>query len=545
LLLGGCYTGYDQDNSLSGGGPGDGIDDADGDDDGGDDGAPEGYEPAPVSLRLLLASQYTNTITDVLGVEAATMASPPADTALNGFTSIGAAQLALGDAAIDTYEESARAVAQLAMTDAVRIDGLVGCQPTGPTDSACFTSFVTAFGRRMFRRPLADDEVAQWVAVGTTAASDGASFDAGVQAILSGMLQSPFFLYQVEVGEPDPDNDDARRLTAYEMATRMSFFLLGTAPSPALLDAAEAGDLDNAAGIRLAAADLLTEPRATAAVQGFVSELYQINALATLPKDAEAFPTYDSELAAAMAGETAAFVDHIWRNGGDFRELFNADYTFVNDVMAAHYGIPGEFGATFVKVTLPAEQRRGGILGHASVLSLLAHVTGTSPTLRGRFVRQTLLCQNIPPPPPEVVTDLPPSEGSTMRDRLEIHMSDPSCSACHAMMDPIGFGLESYDGIGAYRTLDNGFPINDVSELDGTTFAGAAELGTLMADAPTAMPCLIRSLYRHGTGHIETADEFGEVSLVADTFADGGFQLADGLADLVASPAFRFVGSPL
>lgn len=546
----GCYSGIGDGgafgNSAEDGGDGadDGADGADdGADDGdGDDGAPEGYEPSAVSLRLLLAEQYTNSIRDLLGPEAAAVASPPDNIALNGFSSIGAAQLALGDTAIDAYEESARAAADVAMQNPATLQTWMDCTPTGPDDAACMQQFVTRFGRVAFRRALADDEIEQWVTVAGTAAADAGNADAGIAAIVSGMLQSPFFLYQVEVGQADPDDADLLRLTGPEMATRLSFFLLGTTPDEALLDAAEAGELDDAAGVRTMAAELLARPAAVDALKTFVSELYRLRELSTLPKDQETFPLYNSELSAAMEQETLMFVEHVWQQGGDFRDLFDADYTFVNDVMAAHYGIPGEFGPDFVQVDLPADQKRGGILGHASVLSLLAHVTSTSPTLRGKFIRETVLCQVIPPPPPEVVTDLPPSEGNTLRERLEIHMSEPSCRACHEMMDPLGFGLESYDGIGAYRTLDNGFPIDDTAEVEGVTFSGAQELGAIVRDMPGTATCLLRNLYRHGTGHLETIDEFSELMLVNDTFADGGYRLTDGLADLVASPAFRFVG---
>ncbi|MEM6990444.1 MAG: DUF1588 domain-containing protein, partial [Myxococcota bacterium] len=174
-----------------------------------------------------------------------------------------------------------------------------------------------------------------------------------------------------------------------------------------------------------------------------------------------------------------------------------------------------------------------------------AHVTTTSPTLRGKFIRETVLCQTIPPPPPDVVTDLPPGGGATMRERLSEHATNPSCAACHALMDPLGFGLETYDGIGAYRTLENGFEIDDTADLDGQSFAGAQELGALLRETPGSTTCLLRNLYRHGSGHLENTDEFGELTTVADSFAAEGYQLDLALAELVASPAFRFVGSPL
>ena len=243
-----------------------------------------------------------------------------------------------------------------------------------------------------------------------------------------------------------------------------------------------------------------------------------------------------------MREETRRFIQHVAFEGGDFSELFDADYTFVNDVLAAHYGIAGTFGPEFVQVPLPPEQKRGGVLGHASVLSVLANVSSTSPTHRGKFVRETLLCSTIPAPPPGVSTDLPVGDGTeTLRERLEVHMTDPSCAGCHVLMDPIGFALESYDGVGAFRTTDNAKPVDDASELDGVAIAGAAQLGSALADNESSHACLIRNLYRHATGHIETGSELDILEGVTAAYVDSGYDLSTALVDIVASPAFRVV----
>ncbi|MEM6292064.1 MAG: DUF1592 domain-containing protein [Myxococcota bacterium] len=552
VLLAGCYEGIQDGAGASGlsggglddGGSSDGSEDTDGDDGGM---VPGDYEPAPVSLRRLLASQYVESIRLLLGDAAAAVANPPDDAALNGFTAIGASQLALGSAEVDRYETSARDIAAAAVAEGTVVGAYVTCTPTAPTDDACMRTFIGNFGRFAFRHTLEPDELSRYTNVALTAAGDQQDFYAGVEAGIAAMLQSPLFLYQVETGEPDPDTPSQRRLVGTELATRVSFFLTGATPDVTMLDAAENGFLDEPGGVRAAAEALLERNEARIALRGFSDELLRLRDLDGLPKDAATFPTYDTELAAAMREETRRLIEHVaFDLDGDFSEVFDANYTFVNDVLAAHYGIPGEFGSEFVQVTLPAEQRRGGILGHAGMLSVLAHVSSTSPTLRGKYIRETLMCQTIPAPPPGVVTDLPVGDGTeTMRERLQIHMTDPSCSGCHLLMDPIGFALESYDGVGAYRTLDNGKPIDDSADLDGVPVAGALELGAALRDSNAAHACLIRNLYRHATGHVETESELDALASVSDAYAASGHNLKAALIEIAASPAFRVVGEPL
>lgn len=547
--VGGCYSGVD-DGRASGSA---GLDDDGGsaDDDGGgtdgDEPISEDLEPAEARLRLLLSRQYVHAVRDLFGEAAAAEAAPPENHALNGFDAIGASQLALGDAEVDAFERSGQAVAEVAIADTARLVELAGCTPTGPTDQACMESFVAALGRRAFRRPLTAEELDRYVAVGTTAASDFGDAYAGFERVIATILQSPYFLYQVEVGEPDPDAPGRRRLTGWEMATRMSFFLVDTIPDPALLDAAEAGELDTAAGIREQAERLLAAPEARQALADFVSEYLRLRDLPTLPKDPVVFPEYGESVAIAMQLETLALVEELaWNTGGDFTEIFDAPYTFINADLAPVYGLdPAAYGSQLTKVTLPAEQKRGGIFGHASFLALLGHVASTSPTIRGKFIRENIMCTAVPPPPPGVVTDLPDtSEAQTMRERLEQHMEDPSCAGCHSITDPIGFGLELYDGIGRFRTTENGAMIDATSELDGSPFEGAAELGAIVRQNPLAPSCIVRSLFRHATGHIEEDGEKGELAAIEESFAEDGFRMQSLLAELVASPAFRVVGEP-
>jgi len=550
-LLGGCYSGVD--GRADGSGDADataddvgeaGTADDDGAD-GADDGVSEEFEPAPVRLRLLLSRQYVHAIRDLLGEDASAVAITPPDVAINGFEAVGAAQLALTDADIDIFEESGRAVAEVAIQDDTIIGRYHTCVPTGAGDDACLREFIGNFGRLAFRRPLSTEELDNYANVALAAATDLGDFDAGVTNAIATMLQSPNFLYQVEIGEPT-DTPGIRRLTQHELATRMSFFLVDTTPDAELLDLADATMLDDAAGIREAALALLARTEARQALADFTSEVWRLRELATVPKDPTVYPDFTPELAEAMRKETLALIGQVaWEEDGDFRDVFDASYTFVNADLAALYGLPNpeQYGDTFAQVTLPPEQQRGGILGHAGLLSLLAHISSTSPTYRGKFIRQQLLCQTIPAPPNDVETTLPPAgEYQTMRERLEQHMEDPSCSGCHMLMDPLGLGLENYDGIGRYRTEENGAVIDPSSELDGQAFAGAQQLGALLKGNAAAPTCLVRNLFRHATGHIEIAGESVELEELDVAFADSGYRLQEVLVELVASPAFRLVG---
>ena len=518
------------------------FDDEAGDGDG-DGSQAEGAYAAP-RLRILLARQYAASVGDLLGPQAGQVAFARADVALNGFDAIGAAQIALTSQDIDLYEQSAGAIAAAALATPGAIDPYLSCVPQQPGDAACMGSFVAEFGALAWRRPLDPIEQGRWTNVGLTAALDFGSFDKGLEFVIAGMLQSPNFLYQVEVGEPDPDNPTLRRLSGHEIATRMSFFLLDTTPSRELLEAAAAGELDSDEGVRAWAEALVLDPRARFAFDNFFEEVLYLRKLDETAKDPGTYPGWSPYLADSMRVETLALVDDvIWIEEGDYRDILTADYTFVNEALAAHYGIAYPGGSGFQKVALPPAEKRGGVLGHASLLSLLAHVSSTSPTLRGKFVQERMMCTSIPPPPPGVVTDLPSgAEYKTMRERLAAHQEQELCASCHSIMDPPGLGLENYDGVGRFRLTENGVTIDTKSDLDGEPFDGAAELGAVLRERPKFSLCTILNLYRHATGHVELPGELDRMIEVDESFIAAQYRFKSALVELVASKAFRYVG---
>jgi uncharacterized membrane protein YgcG len=494
----------------------------------------------PPRFTRLLGRQYVATIEELLGPEAADAAAPPADVTHHGLDSIAAAENAVTALDVITYESSAWAVADAASAD--RLDQLAGCVPAEPADHACMTSFVERLGRRAFRRPLESDELARYVDVGLTAADDASEFSEGERAVLAGALASPRFLYRVELGVAIEGDATRRRLDAYELASRMSFFLLDRGPSEALLDAAASGELDTSDGVRSAARAMLDDPRSRASTREFFAQILGLRRLDGTTKDASLFPAWSPALAGSMREETLRLVDDVvWERGVDVRELLTADYAFVDDVLATLYGLDAP-PAPFAKVKLPASQGRRGILGEASILSVQAHVDGTSPTRRGKFVREALLCKPVPPPPPSVSTELPAAQGKTKRERLEQHRTDPACSGCHGLTDPTGLALENFDGIGQYRATDAGEPIDPSGEIAGMgAFAGPTELADLLASSDEVPQCLAQQLYAYATAHEPGTGEAPAIDALGDDFAEGGYRFRELLVELVASEAFRTV----
>lgn len=428
------------------------------------------FTPAPAQMRRLLARQYVNSVGALFGDAAADAAQPPVDPQINGFQAIASSQLSMTDAIVREYELSARAVAAAAMGNSARIAELLDCKPAAAVDEACFTSFIDNLGRLMFRRAVTTEERADYLKLANRAAGRFDDFYVGVQYIVLAMLQSPNFLYQAEFGTPGV-KDGGSFLSGNEIATRMSFFLTDTTPSAELLDAAERGELDTAAGVRAMAVELLNRPNARGAVMAFFREYLVLEGLQTLPKDPAVFPDYSSELAASMQLETLKLIeDIVFNREAPVNELFTADYTFIDDRLASHYGVQGPHpDVAWTKASLPVEQGRAGILSHASILTRQAHSESTSATYRGLFVLERFLCRTMPPPPDDVVTELPPSSRSpTLRDRLKVHLENPVCRACHEEVDKVGLALENFDAVGQWREKENDVVIDASVDIKGS-----------------------------------------------------------------------------
>lgn len=504
------------------------------------------FAPAPAALRRLTRVEYGRTVQDLLGLEAPTDLEQ--DTVLHGFTTVAASSLTISDRAADQYEAASLQLAQRIFADPARREAFVGCAPSGP-DDPCVRTFLERFGRRAWRRPLTAAELDRWQGVARTIHGNLRDTWTALELVVAGLLQSPSFLYRVELGEPDPADATRRVYTGYELATRLSYLIWGSTPDDALLDAAARGALDTTDGLAAEARRMLADPRARQALARFFAEHLKLDRLDGITKDAATFPQMSTTLPRAMRQELERIIDFVvFEQGGDLRDIFDTRTTFVNEELARVYNLPGVEGDALQPVTLAANSPRGGVLTTAGFLALNAHASVSSPTLRGRFVRQSLLCQDIPPPPPGVSTELPepdPSAGpQTLRQRLEtLHLSVPACAACHLRMDPIGFAFESFDAIGAYRTKDHGLPIDPSGQLDGRPFRNAHDLAQLLKASPDVAACVARMTYRYATGHLETPGEARTLEALTRGFVAQGHRFQDLVVALVTSDGFRLAAA--
>jgi hypothetical protein len=506
------------------------------------------FEPGPAVLRRLTRVQYQHALEDLLGPGITVPAGLELDTVLSGFASIGASLTTLSETVTEKLESAAYAVASQAFGTPERRARLVSCTPAGAWDEACARTFISGFGLRAWRRPLLPEEIAAYLGIAKQGSEMLGDFWQGLGYALAGLLQSPHFVYRVEIGKPDPGSG-RRVFDDWELATRLSFFLASTTPDDALLDAAREGALRKPGGLRGHAERLLDSPRGKTAVRDFLYELLRLYALDDLEQSPADFPIVTPTLGPSMREEALRFVEEIiWAPAGDYRRVFDTRTTFVNRELARLYGLPPPMGTGFEKVTLPAASLRVGLLGQAAFLAPNAHEQTTSPTRRGKFVREALLCHEIPEPPADVDTTLPPDRQGTpprtMREKLEAHNA-PGCIACHAKMDPIGLAFENFDAIGRLRMTEAGKTIDASGDLDGQAFAGPAELAAVLRGHEDVDACLVRGLWRYAFGRVETEGEEPLVTKLAGELAagtDAANRFRGLLLSLVESDGFKLAG---
>jgi hypothetical protein len=323
------------------------------------------------------------------------------------------------------------------------------------------------------------------------------------------------------------------------MATRLSYLLSGGPPSAALLDAAAAGKLDTADGVRAAAAPLLTDASVVDRMAAFFSEFAQVQQVLAVNKSTTLFPTFNAALQSSMLQGTQLFLKNIVLGPtADVRSFFNSDQTFVDAKLAPFYGVqPPASG--FAQVQLPPSSGRAGILGQASLIAGHSQADRSSPTRRGLFILESFLCTTPDPPPAGVNTVLPQDPNTTARQKLVTHRVNASCNACHGIFDPLGLAMEHFDAIGQYRATENGLAIDATGTLGGVTFDGAAQLGSTLGQDAQAMTCMMRNFYRDVNGRVEDDKDPDQVNSLVQALAARGYVWRNVLADFVASDAFR------
>jgi len=516
----------------------------------GSGGAPVVFAPSGGAYRRLTASAFRNSLRDLLQIPVTVGDLEPDSWSIGGFPSVSAATVAISATGVEQYQAAIDAATTTAFADSARRSKLLGCAPKSATDMACFQSFVTKFGRLAWRQPMTSAQVTRYATLIANAAASLGDLNEAMRAGMMGLLLSPNFLYRLERGAPAAGGgSEFWQYTSGEVASRLSYFLTNSTPDSTLLDLADQNALQTKEAILAQADRLLASSAGRESVGNFATDLYQLQIIASRAKDPK-FTNYTTALQTAMMQEIPAmFQSIVLDRNASALEYLTTKSTFVTKELAALYGLPttGLSSTALTAATLPADGLRGGLLTTAGFLSLFANQEEGSPTQRGKFIRQTILCQTIQMPPPNVNTvfaDPPPGVVYTKRQKLEMHLTNDGCAGCHKLMDPLGLTLENFDAIGAYRSTDQGQPIDVSGDLSGTKFNGPIELGQVLAAQPDAADCLVQNMYRYGTGHVEATTEKPVLDTLKQTFRTGGYHMRDLMRDIVSSDGFRFVAAP-
>jgi len=483
--------------------------------------------------RRLTASEYDAVVYDLLGVTVTSEQALPEDLRSpfdNDFTKQEASE------ALITATESlaGEIAAEVVATPSLR-EAILPCTPSGPSDDACFRDFVVQFGRRALRRPLTGEETTRFVGL-LDFAIEADDFWIGVDTALRAFLQHPHFLYRVEIGSPVVDQPGVKRLSDHELATRLSFSLLGTTPPEWLLDDADAGKLSTPEGVRTVAKRLLEEERALPQIARFHAMWLGYERLPHAPG-----------LAADMELETSKLLERVILDRGDaWREIITAEETYLTPELAEHYELPVPDTASWVSY---GDSGRKGLLSQGSFLSAVAKFEDTSPVQRGLLIRARLFCQHIEPPPPDlgVDVDAPPmgSDPDACKTERYTMFEMDGCKVCHTSLEPVGFGLENYDSAGRFRTTEPGKPeceITGEGELAGVgKFTGPGELADLLLEGGDVDRCVATYTARYAFGRYDLAIEDDNFihGLVEAASDENGMHFDRLLVEMVSAEAFR------
>jgi hypothetical protein len=532
-----------RDDGIPGGGIGSvgHTDGSSGDDAGGHDEEPATAAPAErTGLRQLTQRQYVNTVHALLGDDAPVPADLQLDLALDLYDTIGGAQQTASELGVERLEAAAAEFAAFALA-AERRAAHVPCDPGSPS---CVRDVAADFGRRAFRRPLSAEELDDLAALCDDVAVLRSDPWQGLEAMLTGILMSPSFLYLVELGEPDPDDPERGRYTSLEMASRLSYALWNGPPDDALLELGERGELVDPTVVRSEVDRMLADARTRDGLGWFFAQWLGLRALEVTTKDASLFPDADPELFAAMQGEARRVIEGVvFDQRRPVTDLLDFDTSAVDARLAALYGVAAPAtvdGEGFGEVQL--EGGRRGLLGTGAFLATQSRRTRTSPTLRGRWIQERLRCVEPPPPPADAEMELPDAvtEGDqTLRELLEEHRANPACASCHAMMDPLGLALEHFDALGRLRTTEAGQPIDATTQFEGHDLDGLAGVVEMLESDPAVSACVVRQLYRYTTGHREHEGEDPALEHLITRFEDLDRDLVGFVPDLLDSRAFR------
>ena len=486
-------------------------------------------------IHRLNQTEYRNTTRDLLGTQLDPAANFPADDVSFGFDNI-AQVLSVSPLLFELYEQAAQDLAAEVLNTGIR-DSIVFCDPSL---ASCRSDVFRELASRAWRRPASEEEVTRLQSLFDVALNEGEGVEEGVELAIRGILLSPHFIYRPELDD-DPLSAQPRLLNDYELASRLSYFLWSSMPDQTLFAAAADGSLEDETELRAQVDRMLSDPKAQALVDNFAGQWLRIRSLEDHVPDYASFPEWDGALRDAMGQEAKLFFGEFLRGNVSMDELLLTDFTFLNDRLAAHYGLPFDLGGQLERVDLDANDPRFGLLTLGSLLTVTSTPIRTSPVKRGVWILEQLLCSEPPPPPPGV-EGLPEGDISSgsLRDRLELHRADPTCASCHNLMDPLGLGLENYDAIGSFRTEDDGFPVDASGQLiDGQGFTNAREMAALIQQDERFEHCIVEKLFTYALGRPVATSEQPFVEVIAEEFAQSGSELPELIKLIVTSEPFR------
>ena len=497
-------------------------------------------DPGPAVIRRLTRTEYGRTLRDLLGAGLVDTSTLPPDEQALGFDN-NADVLGTSDLLVEQLAGLAEAAGEVVAKNPTPF---APCAESA-ADAACGSTFVATFGRRAWRRDLSAAELTALTDVFASGQAD-VGFSEGVVRAVSVMLQSPQFLYRVEVGgDAVADLPGAVRLTSSEVASRLSYLIWGSMPDEALLQAAAADALTTPAQIEQAARRLLADPRAHEVVASFHAQWLGLDGLKELDKDTVVYSTFTPALRTSLRAETERFVEEVvWKGEGTLSALLSASYSFVDAGLASYYGVTAPSGTGLQRIDFD-KTRRAGLLTQGSILAVHSKPNQSSPVHRGRFVREQLLC-TTPQPPPANLEIRPPAldPRKTTRQRFSEHTTDAFCAICHKMLDPIGFGFEHYDGIGRWRDTESGLPVDAHGALTGTDvdgdFDGVPALAQRLARSSDVSACYATQWFRFGYGRGETTDDACTLAQLSGALTAAKGDVRELIVALTQTEGFRF-----
>jgi len=506
-------------------------------------------EPPPVGgpplVRRLTESQYRATIADIFGPDVPIVARFGRELRADNMIAIGTSKAGISPFSLEQYDNAAAGIVDFIFAPENRARFMV-CKPGADSDfdEQCARTTIEHYGSKLFRRPLREEQIARYLEQARRSTELVADYYVGLGLALRGLLSAPEFLFRIE--EVDEQNPDS--LSAFSKAERLSFFLTNSAPDDALLAAAESGALNTDEGLEQQVERLMSSSKFEQALRAFFADMLEFDLFEDLTKDAQLYPAFSPVVALDAQEQTLkTIVHHLVDQQGDYRDLFTLRETFLTRALGIVYQLPVPTRNGWEQTVFPEDSEYAGIQSHLSFLALHSHPGRSSPSLRGKAIREVFLCQEVPDPPANVVFNaLVDTGGNTMptaRDRLHAHNSEPACAGCHKIMDPPGYALENYDGVGTWRDTENGAVIDASGNLDGRPFSSPLEFGEALRDHPETGKCVAERMYRFAVGRDIVWYEREYMDYLIEAFKAREYKVPSLMRDIAMSENFFTIDS--